>query len=306
MRSVGFITHDIFLEHKTPAWHPESPERLKAINESVVGSDLYQFLKNISPRKAEIEEIAKIHDISYIDRVSTATPGYLDPDTYLSEKTYEAALYATGAVLTAVDSCKKGEIERAFCAVRPPGHHAEKGRAMGFCIFNNVAVGARYAQSAGYEKVFIIDYDVHHGNGTEHAFYNDETVFYLSTHQYPHYPGTGRRDDTGSGSGAGTTRNFPMPAGAGDDEYIKVFREEVPGIMREFMPDIVFVSAGYDLHVRDPLSEIRVTDDGIRGIVQSILSYGNVPYIFCLEGGYDLTGLSRSVLITIEELLEIG
>ncbi|RMG02237.1 MAG: histone deacetylase [Nitrospirae bacterium] len=306
MRSVGYITHDIFLEHRTPAWHPESPERLKAINESLVGSDLYQFLKTIPPRKAEKKEISRVHDISYIERVSNASPGYLDPDTYLSEKTYEAALFAAGAVLTAVDNCKIGEIERAFCAVRPPGHHAEQGRAMGFCVFNNVAVGARYAQRAGYERVFIIDYDVHHGNGTEHAFYDDDTVFYLSTHQYPHYPGTGNRDETGSGRGAGTTRNFPMPAGAGDEEYLRVFKDEVPAIMREFMPDIVIVSAGYDLHVRDPLSEIRVTDEGIRGIVQGILSYGNIPYIFCLEGGYDLTGLSRSVLITIEELLEIG
>jgi acetoin utilization deacetylase AcuC-like enzyme len=230
--------------------------------------------------------------------------GYYDPDTYVSPRSVETALYAAGAVIEAVDRCKSGEIDRAFCAVRPPGHHAEADRAMGFCIFNNVAVGARHAQKAGYKKVFIIDIDVHHGNGTQHIFEADDTVFYFSTHQYPHYPGTGGDTERGREKGKGFTYNMPMRLGSGDKDYFHAYQDILPGLVERFDPDIVLVSAGYDLHVNDPLAGLRVTNEGIKNIVRSIVtSKKRMPYIFCLEGGYNLSSLSESVLITIQELL---
>jgi acetoin utilization deacetylase AcuC-like enzyme len=175
---------------------------------------------------------------------------------------------------------------------------------MGFCIFNNIAVGARYAQSVGYERVFIIDFDVHHGNGTQHIFEEDDTVFYFSTHQYPHYPGTGHGTERGNGKGVGYTHNIPMHYGSGDKEYYDAYHEVLPGLIRSFRPDIILVSAGYDLHAKDPLAGIKVTNEGVRSIVRAILcSSHDVPHIFCLEGGYNLASLGESVVITVEELL---
>ena len=185
MKKVGYLYDDIFLLHEMPAGHPESKARLIAINETLKQSDTWDKLLHISPRKAGLQDILAVHSRSYVEKIMDFT-GYYDPDTYISEKSVEAALFAAGAVIEAIEGCRTGRIERAFCAVRPPGHHAEANRAMGFCIFNNVAVGARFAQKAGYRKVFIIDFDVHHGNGTQHIFEEDDTVFYFSTHQYPH------------------------------------------------------------------------------------------------------------------------
>jgi len=176
---------------------------------------------------------------------------------------------------------------------------------MGFCIFNNIAVGARYAQKIGYQKVFIIDFDVHHGNGTQHIFEQDDSVFYFSTHQYPHYPGTGDEHERGRGKGEGFTYNVAMSAGSGDKEYLYVYQDILPGLLKRFRPDIILVSAGYDIHARDPLSSIRISSEGISGIVRSIISDTTKPVIFALEGGYDLEALGASVRITIEEMLLI-
>ena len=176
MKKVGFVYDDIFLKHKTPVGHPESPERLVKILDTLKNSDVWNELVLIKPRRAEEEDILKVHTKKYFDTVKTFT-GYYDPDTYISDNSFEAAMFAAGAIIEAIDGCKKGEIERAFCAVRPPGHHAEADRAMGFCIFNNIAVGARYAQKIGYKKVFIVDFDVHHGNGTQHIFEEDDSDF---------------------------------------------------------------------------------------------------------------------------------
>ncbi|MFO0753774.1 MAG: histone deacetylase [Thermodesulfovibrionales bacterium] len=308
MRKVGFLYDDIYLRHETPPWHPESKERLVAILEHLKGSSLHDRLIHLKPRRAGFEEIALVHTPGYIEEVKRHGPGYLDPDTYASENTLEAALYAAGAVLEAVDRCRQGELDRAFCAVRPPGHHAEADRAMGFCIFNNVAVGARYAQRAGYERVFIVDFDVHHGNGTQHSFESDDAVFYFSTHQHPHYPGTGSASEKGKGKGEGFTYNAPLPVGTGDRELYPLYCDILPALMEKFRPDIVLVSAGYDIHAKDPLAGFRVTDEGLRSIVQGILSYSldakPLPFIFSLEGGYDLDALGRSVVITLEELLK--
>ncbi len=305
MKKAGFIYDDVFLKHEAPPGHPERGERLVSIVNTLKGSEVWDKLSHISPRKADFGQLEAVHTKEHVERIKKNRSGYADPDTYISPGSFEAALYAAGAVIEAIDRCKSGEIDRAFCAVRPPGHHAEANRAMGFCLFNNVAVGARYAQQAGYKKVFIIDFDVHHGNGTQHIFEEDDTVFYFSTHQYPHYPGTGSADEKGRGKGQGYTANFPMPPGAGDSEYQDIYLKVLPGLVEEFSPDILLVSAGYDLHLADPLADIRVTGEGIKNIVKGILSGADVPAVFSLEGGYNPGALSESVLMTLKVLVEI-
>lgn len=303
MKTVGFLYHDIFLRHEMPPGHPESKERLVVITEALKKSRIWEQITHITPQKADKTDIVAVHSAAYFERILGFT-GYFDADTFVSNDSVEAALYAAGAVKVAIDVCTKKELDRAFCAVRPPGHHAEFDRAMGFCIFNNIAVGARHAQKAGYKKVFIIDFDVHHGNGTQHIFEEDDTVFYFSTHEHPHYPGTGSDAERGIGKGKGFTYNIPMHHGSGDKEYLSAYQDILPGLITNFDPDIVLVSAGYDLHSKDPLSGIRVTNEGIRSVVRGILTAKKgIPYILALEGGYDLTALSESVVITIEELL---
>ncbi len=310
MKKVGFLYDDIFLKHEMPPGHPESPQRLIRIVETLKASDCWNQLIHIKPRRARDEDILAVHTKDYLDKIQTFT-GFYDGDTYVSEHSFEAAMFAAGAVIEAIDRCKRGEIERAFCAVRPPGHHAEADTAMGFCIFNNIAVGARYAQEIGYKKVFIIDFDVHHGNGTQHIFEDDDTVFYFSTHQFPHYPGTGRDAERGKGKGEGYTYNIPMPYGTGDKDYYFAYRDILPRLVKNFRPDIILVSAGYDIHLRDPLSGFKVTNEGMHSIVRGILLRStttylpSLPYVFALEGGYDLTALSDSVLHTVKELLEL-
>jgi acetoin utilization deacetylase AcuC-like enzyme len=309
MKKVGFLYDDIFLKHEMPPGHPESSQRLVKIINDLKNSDDWNNLIQIKPRRADDEDILKVHTRDYFESIRNFT-GFFDSDTFISENSLEAARFAAGAVIEAVDRCKKGEIDRAFCAVRPPGHHAEADRAMGFCIFNNIAVGARYAQKIGYNKVFIIDFDVHHGNGTQHIFEKDDTVFYFSTHQYPHYPGTGGDTERGKEKGEGFTYNITMPYGSGDKDYFYAYRDILPRLIKNFRPDIILVSAGYDIHASDPLSGIKVTNEGLRSIVRGILlkrttTYlPSLPYVFALEGGYNLEALSESVLRTIKELLE--
>jgi len=310
MRKVGFLFDDIFLKHEMPPGHPESPQRLIAILETLKSSDCWKHLVHIRPRQACDEDILAVHTGDYLKRMQNFS-GYYDGDTFVSEHTVEAARYAAGAVIEAIDRCKKREIERAFCAVRPPGHHAEADSAMGFCIFNNVAVGARYAQRVGYSKVFIVDFDVHHGNGTQHIFQDDDTVFYFSTHQHPHYPGTGRDGERGKGKGEGYTYNIPMPTGTGDKDFFVAYRDILPRLVKNFRPDIILVSAGYDILLQDPLSGFKVTSEGMRSIIRGILLRStatylpSLPYVFALEGGYNLKALADSVLQTITELLEL-
>ena len=303
MRTVGFIYDDVFLLHQPPEWHPDSKERLTTVLAVLREAGLLQRLVPLKPRRAGLNDLARVHTQEHITRISNFTEGELDPDTYLSPGSLEAALHAAGAVMEAVDRCKRGEIDRAFCLVRPPGHHAEADHAMGFCLFNNAAIGARYAQSIGYNRVFIADFDAHHGNGTQHIFEQDPTVFYFSTHQHPYYPETGKDLERGIGAGAGFTYNVPILAGSGNKEYLAVYQDILPGIVSRFSPDIVLVSAGYDIHADDPHANIRVSADGIRAIVRSILTSSDAPMVFVLEGGYDLPSLGDSVRVTIEEML---
>ncbi|HXX57162.1 MAG TPA: histone deacetylase [Thermodesulfovibrionales bacterium] len=302
MDRVGFVYDDILLKHEPPPWHPEKKDRLIRILRALKASNLWDRIVPIKPRKASYDDLALVHTPGYIEKMKTFTGECLDMDTFVSEGSLEAALYAAGSVIEAVERCRAGDIERAFCAVRPPGHHAEADEAMGFCIFNNIAVGARHAQRAGFEKVFIVDFDAHHGNGTQHIFEESDSVFFFSTHQYPYYPETGKDSERGKGRGEGYTYNIPILKGSGNKDYLYVYQDILPGLIRRFAPDIVLVSAGYDIHARDPHADIRVTDEGIRGIVRSILTSSSGPVVFTLEGGYDLSALEESVKITIEEM----
>jgi len=304
MKKVGLIYDDVFLRHEPPKWHPESPERLLRIIALLKASGLWQKLTIIPPRRASFDDIGRVHTREYIEKIKSFGIGELDMDTFLSEGSLEAALHAAGGVMEAAAQCKAGAIDRAFCLVRPPGHHAEADQAMGFCLFNNVAVGARFAQTIGYNKVFIVDFDAHHGNGTQHIFEEDDTVFYFSTHQHPYYPDTGKDMERGKGKGTGFTYNMPILAGSGDKEYLAVYQDILPGLIQRFAPDILLVSAGYDIHKDDPHANIRVSHEGIHEIVRSILLYCTCPVVFVLEGGYDLPSLSESVQITIEEMLK--
>ncbi|WP_457622458.1 histone deacetylase family protein [Persephonella sp.] len=306
MRKVGYIYDPVYLKHDTGEGHPERPERVSSIDNHL--KELKRDLIEIKPRKATAKEITLVHDTYYPQEIMdlcSAGGTYLDPDTRCSIFSYEAAVYAVGAGLEAVDSIIEGKVERVFANVRPPGHHAEYSKAMGFCIFNNVAVTARYAQKKGYEKIFIIDFDAHHGNGTQKAFYDDDTVFYFSTHQYPFYPGTGSAEEKGVGKGLGFTYNVPLPAGTGDETYEDIYSMMLPDLVYHFKPDMVIVSAGYDLHIDDPLTHLEVTTDGIGMIVENILKTSESPFIFMLEGGYNLKALGESALITVRKMLTV-
>ncbi|HYA87863.1 MAG TPA: histone deacetylase [Nitrospirota bacterium] len=305
MKKVGFAFDEICLHHEPPVWHPDLADRIINIIVTLKASGLWPKLIPVTPRSATCTDLARVHTRDYIEKIKNFGAGELDPDTYMSEGSFEAALHAAGAVMEAIELCKKNEIERAFCAIRPPGHHAETDQAMGFCIFNNIAIGARYAQSIGYQSVFIIDFDAHHGNGTQHIFEEDDSVFYFSTHQHPYYPDTGKDMERGKGKGSGFTYNVPIQSGSGNKEYLMVYQDILPGLIQRFQPDIVLVSAGYDIHVNDVYTNIRVSNEGIRSIVHSILqSCASRPAVFALEGGYHRPALSDSVKITIEEMLK--
>lgn len=304
MAMVGLIYDDVFLRHQPPVWHPDSPDRLIGILANLRTQPWWGRVRLLAPRRATEEDLARVHTREHIERIRGMGPGPIDPDTFLAEGSYEAALHAAGAVIEAVEQCRMNGLRRVFCAIRPPGHHAESDRAMGFCLFNNVAVGAAHARASGCERVCIIDFDAHHGNGTQRIFEDDDRVFYFSTHQHPFYPDTGKDGERGTGKGEGFTYNVPVLAGSGDKDYLAVYQDILPGVVRRFVPDLVLVSAGYDIHANDPHANIRVTHEGIRGIVRSILDCSGAPVVFVLEGGYDLVSLCDSVRITVEEMLK--
>ena len=315
MKRTGLVYHPDYLKHDTGPSHPERPDRLKAIVDRLKGSTTVPGLEWMSPsldRSQEIEEwIKKTHKPSHLERIKDAVPQtghhYIDSDTPLSPFSYNAALLAVGGLLEACDAVMQGRVKNAFCAVRPPGHHAESRRAMGFCLFNNVAIAARYLQRQyGLERILIVDWDVHHGNGTQEIFYEDPTVFYFSTHQYPHYPGTGTEDERGRGAGEGFTLNCPLPAGTGDRAYLEIFEKVLVPAAEGFQPDFVLVSSGFDAHRDDPLASMSLTEQGYAGMTRIIKkiadSYCDGRIVSCLEGGYNLEALANSAEAHLEAL----
>jgi acetoin utilization deacetylase AcuC-like enzyme/formylglycine-generating enzyme required for sulfatase activity len=313
LHRTGFVFHDIYLEHKTAEGHPEQPNRLIAIRENLQSKGLYSKLFQITtlPNKMMIY-LTLVHNLKYIEKVKNTSQsggGHLDSDTPISSKSYEAAITAVDGVLAAVDAVMAGTVQNAFCAVRPPGHHAERDKAMGFCIFNNIAVAAEYLKGKyRLHKILIVDWDVHHGNGTQHTFYEDPEVMYFSIHRDNFYPGTGGADEKGAAKGLNYTINVPLPAGSGDDDYIKIFEEKLKPAALTFSPEFVLISAGFDAHKNDPLGGMKVTEQGYAKMTRIVKDIAHTcsrdRLVAVLEGGYNTEALANSVEAHIRVLME--
>ncbi len=298
--SVLLIHSERFAEHQTPPGHPERPERAEVFD-AVAGRWRERGVEVVDPRPVTPEALARVHDAAYL-RIIEETNGLavkLDPDTYTSPESFEVARLAAGAAVDAVDRVMAGTHRAAVVLARPPGHHAERDRAMGFCLYNNVAVAAAHARAHGAARVAIVDYDVHHGNGTQHIFQADPAVLYVSTHQYPYYPGTGAAAEIGTGAGRGFTVNLPLAAGAVVEDFQAAFDGMVLPVLRQFAPDVLLISAGFDAHADDPLGGLRLTADAfgamtkaLRGVAEECCS-GRIVAI--TEGGYDLRALAASL-----------
>ncbi len=307
---AGLVYDPIYLEHDTGD-HVENSRRLVEAMSYLKETGIKEKLTCLPPRPASLEELEMVHAPEYISYVKSKAEkggGWLDPDTVMSPKSYEAALYAAGGLVVAVEAVMRGEVDNAFALVRPPGHHAIHDRAMGFCIFNNMAIAAKFALSKfSLNRILIADFDVHHGNGTQDAFYADPRVLYFSTHEYPFYPGTGWIDETGTGAGEGTTVNFPMAAGWGDEECLRAFNEVLVPVARRFQPQLILVSAGFDAHWADQLAAMQVTITGFAQMAMILkelaaeLCQGHL--VFTLEGGYNLQVVASSTKAIFDVLL---
>jgi acetoin utilization deacetylase AcuC-like enzyme len=288
--------------HDMGSYHPESPQRLEAIYGMIDRTASEFRLKEIPVRSASVDEISTNHSRDYVERVAS-TAGrdhtYLDPDTSTCSDSWDAAVKAVGGLFNLVDAVVHGDVRNGFAFVRPPGHHAEWDRAMGFCLFNNVALAARHAmQTHGMERIAIVDWDLHHGNGTQRSFYQDKRVLFISTHQYPHYPGSGGVGETGRGEGEGYTVNVPLAPGAGDTEYLAVFHAIVGPLLANFKPQLILVSAGFDAHRRDPLGGMELSETGYDNMIRILMHHATElcagRVVLTLEGGYDLQALRDS------------
>ncbi len=313
-RVVTEVIYDkVFLSHQTGPGHPENSKRLEAILEGITTSGLKDKLLWARPPEADVEVIALVHSQEYIAQVASLSAAkklvHLDPDTVVSEKTYQCARYAVGGVLQGLQDMAGGRCNNGFALVRPPGHHARKASGMGFCIFNNVAVGAEYAiREMGWKRVVIIDWDAHHGNGVQEIFYDRDDVLYISLHQYPHYPGTGYFTEVGQGRGEGFTVNLPFSPGSGDSEYLLAFERIILPIATQFDPQLVLVCAGYDGHRDDPLSALDLSTDVFNKMTGQVRELAQIccegRLLAVLEGGYGLDSLSDSVVATLRALME--
>lgn len=300
---LGIVYHQDYLLH-TNDHHPECRERLISIRNRLKKEGLLSQLPELTPDPTDPETVALVHEREYIDSIKEACRRgvrSLDLDTYLCPNTYEVALLSVGGALAAVEAVMEGKLKKVFALIRPPGHHAEADRGMGFCIFNNVAVAAEVTRRKyKKERILIIDWDVHHGNGTQDIFYQDDGVLYFSIHQSPAFPGTGRIKEIGSGKGKGFTINMPLPAGCGDDDYLRVFEDLLVPVANQFQPEMIFVSAGQDAYHRDPLAGMLLTTDGYARMTRIVdelaRRYCDGKVVFVLEGGYHLEGLSSIVL----------
>jgi acetoin utilization deacetylase AcuC-like enzyme len=306
---VAFCDDPVFGEHDAGPGHPERPERLEAVRRGLRQGGLDEALEPLSPRPATRAELLRVHTPGHVDRVAAAEGKSVrfDPDTAMGPRSYAAALRAAGGVVDAVERVLDGAIDRAFCSARPPGHHATPDRAMGFCLLNNVALGAAAALARGLTRVAVIDFDVHHGNGTQETFYRDRRVLFVSSHQFPFYPGTGDLDEAGEGEGRGFTVNLPMPAGTGDADYRRAYREIVEPIGRAFDPELVLVSAGFDPHRDDPLGGMAMTAAGFAELMDVCLAVASSAargrLVAVLEGGYDLDGIADSTAAVVGRML---
>lgn len=310
--STGFLFDERYLNHNPGIGHPECPERLSVSIKYLKTLPLFNKLKQLSPQKADIEWIRTIHSKEYIERVKEycrqEIPFLDTQDVGISKESFEIALLAAGGALKLADEVMLGSIKNGFALLRPPGHHAENSVAMGFCLFNNIAILAKYLQKKySIDKVLILDFDVHHGNGTQHAFYEDPSVLYVSTHQYPFYPGTGAYHETGEGKGKNTTLNCPMPRGANDDDYKFAFNNKIIPKIKEFKPDIVLISAGFDAHKEDPLANINLSIECFGWMTEKIKElaeeYAKGKIISLLEGGYNLKVLPLCIEKHISSLM---
>jgi len=309
--TIGIVHDPVYLEHDTGD-HPENGSRLTAIGSHLRRAGLLEQLAPIAPRPATEAEIARVHDramIQRVERIALAGGGALDLDTVVSEGSYHAARMAAGGLMAATEATLGGRVRGAFALVRPPGHHATPKQSMGFCLFNNVAIAAAWAlERPEVERVAIIDYDVHHGNGTADAFEDDPRVLFVSTHQYPFYPGTGHWREKGSGAAEGNTLNIPLPAGTGDAGYREAFKRLIEPAVRRFRPDLILASAGYDAHWADPLSWMLMTVGGYRQIAESLVGLAEETcggrLVFTLEGGYNAAVLCGGVEATLTAMLD--
>lgn len=300
---TGLVVDPVYREHDPGEGHPESPARYDAVVWGISQAVLPKALLELEPREAAESEIALCHGLGYMERVKRDVEEGRDTlstgDTGINMRSLDAALMAAGGVIVAVDAVMGGKVANAFCAVRPPGHHATPTCGMGFCIFNNVAIGARYVQREyDLKRVLIVDWDIHHGNGTQEIFYRDPSVFYFSTHQWPFYPGTGAFDDTGIGEGKGTTLNCPFASGSGRAEIVGAFRDKLVPAMKHFKPEFVFISAGFDGRAGDPIGHFVLTDADFEELTRMVLAiadeYAQGRVVSALEGGYDLQGLAAA------------
>jgi acetoin utilization deacetylase AcuC-like enzyme len=312
MNRTGIVKDARYLEHVMDPGHPESPERLRAIYQMLEEEEMRgRPLGKVKPRPATREELEMVHSPAYIDLIaSTAGKPYfrLDGDTSTCAKSYEAALLAAGGLLELIKVVMQGKLNNGFALVRPPGHHAERDKAMGFCLFNNVAIGAHYAlKNFSLQRILIVDWDVHHGNGTQHSFYEDPRVLYFSTHRYGFfYPGTGAATEVGKGKGEGFNVNVPLSTGTSDTEYGNIFEKFLKPIALEYQPQLILVSAGFDIHYNDPLGGMEVSEKGFARMAQILMEIAEATaqgkLVLTLEGGYDVVGQRRSVKAVLEEL----